>query len=64
LDTKDESFKLIPQPASMPKFDILIFFSGLTRTLIQTNYNTRMDECKATRRTGLGESTENSIRTE
>jgi galactokinase len=46
LDTKDESFKLIPQPANMPKFDILIFFSGLTRTLINTNYNTRTDECK------------------
>jgi galactokinase/galacturonokinase len=46
LDTKDESYKLIPQPVSMPEFDILIFFSGLTRTLINTNYNTRTDECK------------------
>lgn len=46
LDTKDESYRLIQQPASMPEFDILIFFSGLTRTLINTNYNTRTDECK------------------
>lgn len=46
LDTKDESYRLIPAPASMPSFDILIFFSGLTRTLMQTGYNTRTDECK------------------
>ncbi len=46
LDTKDESYRLIPAPASMPAFDILIFFSGLTRTLMQTGYNTRTDECK------------------
>ncbi len=46
LDTRDESYRLIPAPASMPLFDILIFFSGLTRTLMQTGYNTRTDECK------------------
>ncbi|GGH30674.1 GHMP kinase [Sphingobacterium alkalisoli] len=46
LDTKDDSYKLIPKPANMPDFDILIFYSGLTRTLINTGYNTRTDECK------------------
>ena len=46
LDTKDDSYKLIPQPANMPEFDILVFFSGLTRTLVNTGYNTRTDECK------------------
>ncbi|RZF58896.1 GHMP family kinase ATP-binding protein [Sphingobacterium corticibacterium] len=46
LDTKDDSYRLIPQPAEMPDFDILIFFSGLTRTLVNTGYNTRTDECK------------------
>jgi len=46
LDTKDDSYRLIPKPAEMPDFDILIFFSGLTRTLINTGYNTRTDECK------------------
>lgn len=46
LDTKDDSYKLIPQPTNMPEFDILIFFSGLTRTLMDTGYNTRTDECK------------------
>ncbi len=46
LDTRDESYRLIPAGPSMPPFDILIFFSGLTRTLINTGYNTRTDECK------------------
>lgn len=46
LDTQDGSHKLITAPSNMPSFDILIFFSGLTRTLINTNYNTRTDECK------------------
>lgn len=46
LDTKDGSHKLIPEPKEMGDFDILVFFSGLTRTLINTNYNIRTDECK------------------
>jgi len=46
LDTRDESYGLLPAPRNMPPFDILIFFSGLTRTLVNTNYNARTDECK------------------
>jgi galactokinase len=46
LDTKDSSYKLIPESHLMPDFDVLIFFSGLTRTLINTGYNTRTDECR------------------
>lgn len=46
LDTKDDSYRLIPLPHNMPAFDILIFFSGLTRTLVNTGYNARTDECK------------------
>lgn len=46
LDTRDSSYKLIPEPFNMPDYDILVFFSGLTRTLINTNYNIRTDECK------------------
>lgn len=46
LDTMDGSYKLIPKSFNLPDFDILIFFSGLTRNLINTNYNTRTDECK------------------
>jgi galactokinase len=46
LDTKNDFYRLIPKPDNMPDFDILVFFSGLTRTLINTGYNTRTDECK------------------
>lgn len=46
LDTKDGKYKLIPGSSTMPEFDILVFFSGLTRTLMNTNYNLRTDECK------------------
>lgn len=46
LDTKDNTYDLIPMSTKMPEFDIIIFFSGLTRNLINTNYNTRTDECK------------------
>lgn len=46
LDTLDNSYRLIPEPAQMPDFDILVFFSGLTRTLVNTNYNVRTDECR------------------
>ncbi|MCX6308180.1 MAG: GHMP kinase [Bacteroidia bacterium] len=46
LDTKDGAYKLVPASENMPDFDILIFFSGLTRSLINTGYNTRTDECK------------------
>jgi len=46
LDTMDGSYKQVPAGSAMPDFDILIFFSGLTRALINTGYNTRTDECK------------------
>lgn len=46
LDTRDGAYKQVPAAESMPEFDILIFFSGLTRALINTGYNTRTDECK------------------
>lgn len=46
LDTKDNTYDLIPQSEKMPAFDIIIFFSGLTRNLVNSNYNTRTDECK------------------
>lgn len=47
LDTMDGSYELIPRPASMPDFEIAIFFSGVERTLVGTKYNARVDEMKA-----------------
>ncbi len=47
LDTKDDSFELIPQPAEMKPFEIAIFFSGLERSLASSKFNMRVDECRS-----------------
>lgn len=47
LDTKDDSYELIPTPKEMPPYRIAIFFSGLERSLAGSAYNLRQDECKA-----------------
>ena len=47
LDTKDDSFELIPQAANMPPWQIAIFFSGLERSRAGTKFNLRVDECKS-----------------
>lgn len=47
LDTKDDSYDLIATPPSMKKYSIAIFFSGLERSLKNSKYNLRQDECKA-----------------
>ena len=47
LDTKDDSYELIPQDSSMPPYEIAIFFSGVERTLVGSKFNMRVDELKA-----------------
>lgn len=47
LDTKDDSFELIPQPANMKPYEIAIFFSGVERSLVGSAFNMRVDELKA-----------------
>lgn len=47
LDTKDDSYELIPTPSTMKPYKIAILFSGLERSLAGTQYNMRVDECKA-----------------
>lgn len=47
LDCKDDSYELIPQHPNMPDYKIAIFFSGLERSLQNSAYNARVDECKA-----------------
>lgn len=46
LDTKDDSYELIPTSQSMKPYKIAIFFSGLERSLKNSKYNLRQDECK------------------
>lgn len=47
LDCLDDSYENISIPANMPDFRIAIFFSGLERSLANSAYNNRVDECKA-----------------
>ena len=46
LDTRDDSYELIPTPASMKPYQIAIFFSGLERSLVSSKFNMRVDECR------------------
>ncbi len=47
LDTRDNSYELIPQLPTMKPYRIVIFFSGLERSLASSKFNTRVDECRA-----------------
>ena len=47
LDTQDDSYELIPTSPAMKPYKIAIFFSGLERSLKNSKYNLRQDECKA-----------------
>lgn len=47
LDTKDDSFELIPTHPDMKPYKIAIFFSGLERSLAGSKFNMRVDELKS-----------------
>lgn len=47
LDTIDDRYKLIPINENMKPFKVAIIFSGLERSLANSSYNLRVDECKA-----------------
>lgn len=47
LDTKDDSYELIPQNPNMKPWEIAVFFSGMQRTLVGSAFNMRVDEVKA-----------------
>lgn len=47
LDTKDDSYELIPTNPSMKPYEIAIFFSGIERTLAGSKFNMRVDECRS-----------------
>ncbi len=46
LDTKERNSELIPANPDMPDFDIVIFYSGLSRRL-GSGFNNRVDELRA-----------------
>ncbi len=47
LDTDSEEYRVIEKNPKMPEFELGIFFSGLTRSLVSSDYNLRVSECKA-----------------
>lgn len=47
LDTRDDSYELIPQSPQMKPYKIAIFFSGLERSLAGSAFNMRVDECRS-----------------
>ena len=47
LDTKDDSFELIPTNPNMKPYEIAIFFSGVERNLAGSKFNMRVDELKS-----------------
>ncbi len=47
MDMKDDSYELIETPANMKPYDIIVFFSGVERSLVAGKYNMRVDECRS-----------------
>ena len=47
LDTKDDSYELIPTNPNMKPYKIAIFFSGVERNLAGSKFNMRVDECRS-----------------
>ena len=47
LDTLDDSFELIPAHPEIKPWEIMIFFSGVERTLAGSKFNMRVDEAKS-----------------
>ena len=42
LDCESDEYRLIPKAPNMPDFELGIFFSGLTRSLMSSDYNLRV----------------------
>ncbi len=47
LDTQTDKYELAVPGNKMPDFDIAIVFTGKSRRLISSAYNSRVDECKS-----------------
>lgn len=46
LDTESEEYRIIRRHPEMPPFELAIIFSGLTRSLVSSDYNLRVSECR------------------
>lgn len=46
MDCNTQEYRLIPKSVHMPEFEVVVVYSGITKALIGTDYNNRVDECK------------------
>lgn len=46
MDCSDENYKLVRKSDEMAEFEVVVVYSGLSTSLIGTDYNNRVDECK------------------
>lgn len=46
MDCKTEAYKLIKKSNTLPEFEVVVVYSGISTALIGTDYNNRVDECK------------------
>jgi galactokinase len=46
MDCKTGEHRLIKKPDTMPGFEVVVVYSGLSTALIGTDYNNRVDECR------------------
>lgn len=47
LDTRDDSYELLPTPPAMKPYEVAVFFSGVERSLAGSAFNMRVDECRS-----------------
>ena len=47
LDTKDDTYRMIQAPEQMPDYEIAVFYSGVSRNLMGSAFNMRVDEAKS-----------------
>lgn len=46
MDCKTGEHRLIEKSDQMPEFEVVVVYSGVSKTLMGTDYNNRVDECR------------------
>src|SRR5690625_6635665 len=46
MDCQTSEHRLVDKSEEMPEFEVVVVYSGVTKALIGTDYNNRVDECK------------------
>ena len=46
MDCKTQEYQLVKKSESMPEFEVVVAYSGISKDLISTDFNHRVDECR------------------